>query len=399
MNPTLLVFRPLPYRWTLGALVWMVCATTYAGTDFIPHALARYQHESNLFAIPEDQAMTDTAGNKRLDDNTQEYSGGIDIDHRWREDRFYVTTNYDKFIYQYFTKSNHDEFNGTAGIDWVATRKVKGDLTYQYNRHQVSFGQILNPDPNLSYIQTDKLVHGSAAYEINSHWSANFGASFLNSKLPDAGLQSFEARQTQYKTGVLYTGATRLKSGFTVTRETGEYENTQQPGYTRTIFDYTANYKIGVRTDIGGSLGHTQQSQATNSNSATTGSFTFTQQATVKTSYFFRFSRSLDVYDTIAGSQIVTNGLVGVSWQATQKLSASATYAIGKSHISGSSSSLAFANREDKLKIATIGIKYTALRWLTISPHYLYQDRNSDVSRFSFKATTYGIDFDVRFNP
>ena len=403
---------------SLAALVLLTgTANVYAGTEIIPHALVRYEHDSNLLMVPNDDNTKwkkDASGQPRLEDTFQDYSGGVDLNYKWRDNRYYITTNYQRFVYQKFSQLDHNGFAGTTGIDWVATRQVKGNVGYIYDRHQLSFIDVI-VDPtvlNPNFIETTQQANASANYDMNSHWRGEFSTSYSTAKLPDAGTQSYDITQTQALIGAKYIGAANLITGVSIDRRKGHYRDTPdnpnkpQSDFTQTVYQYSIDYKIGTRTSVSGTIGYSTRAQdnnSTNDNSATVGSFSFNQQITAKTSYFLQFKRTLDTYNTLQGSQLSTSGIAGINYQATPKISLSANYERTKATVSGVNATggggTQATSRNDEIKAANASLKYSALRWLTVSPYYRYQRRDSGISDFSFRANTYGVDFEARFNP
>lgn len=383
----------------------MLLGTTaaYAEGNITPHALVRYEYDSDLLLVPDTPPLPlDGSGQPRIEDSFMDYSGGIDGEYRWHENRYYLTTNYSHFVYQHFTQLNHNEFAGTTGLDWTATYKVKGNFGASYNRHQLSFVDVNITDPNLSYIETTQGTQASVTYDMNSHWRVEGGASYSTAKLPDAGKQSYDMNQTEGNAGVKYIGSANLTTGFSVDRESGHYKDSTQPGFTQTVYQYTVDYKLGARTSVSGALGYTKRIQTRFDVPTTTGSFIFNQQLTPKTSYYLQFHRVLNTYNTTSGSQLTTSGVAGINWQATPKISVSASYEHGKAKVTGNidvNNTQVNTPRNDKLDAADFSIKYAALRWLTITPYYRYQKRDSQLNTFNFKNNTYGINFEARFQP
>lgn len=379
----------------------MLLGTTaaYAEGNITPHALVRYEHDSNLLLVPSDTPRQDASGEYRLEDSFEDYAGGIDGEYRWRDNRFYLTTNYSHFVYQNFTQLNHDEFAGTTGLDWTATYKIKGNIGTQYNRHQLSLLDVNISDPNLSYIETTQITNASATYDMNSHWRVDGGISYLTAKLPDAGAQSYDANESQGNAGVKFIGSANLTTGVSVNRKSGHYKNSNQPGYTQTAYEYTIDYKLGARTLLSGVVGYNVRVQTGFDVSATTGSFSFSQQLTPKTSYYLKFLRALDTYNTTFGSQLTTGGTAGLSWQATEKIMLSANYTYNKANVKGEFTGTTATQRDDTVKSTEVSLKYAALRWLTITPYYRYENRNSQLAAFTFRNNTYGINFEARFQP
>lgn len=396
----------------------LLCATlAHAEGAIIPHARISYEHDSDLLLAPDKPSSLpiDGSGQPRLEDSFEDYSFGIDGEDRWRDNRLYLTTNFSRFEYQNFTQLNHDEFAGTTGLDWTATHKIKGNIGGEYSRHLLSFidaTAIDNATPTnsyVSYLETTEAAKASATYDMNSHWSTEAGGSYSTAKLPDAGAISYDLNQSEGNVGVKYIGSARLTTGISIDRASGNYKESSQPGYTQTVYQYTIDYKIGARTSVSGGIGYTIRAQSDPQinldldNSATTGSFTFSQQLTAKTSYYLQFQRLVNTYNAALGSQLTTGGSAGLTWQATPKISLSGTYERDQAQVTGAFSGVGTASsdshRNDNIDIANVNIKYNALRWLTISPYYRYQKRVSQVDNFDFNNSAYGINFEARFQP
>ena len=387
----------------LGVAMLLNAALAHAESNITPHALVSYEQDSNLLLVPENALQLDASGEPRLQDSFEDYSGGIDADYLWRDNRLYLTTNVSRFEYQHFTQLNHNEFAATTGLDWTATHKLKGNIGGQYDRHQLSFVDIntsSSSPQNLSYIETAQMAKTSATYDMNSHWHIDAGGSYSTAKLPDAGAQSYDMSQSEGNVGVKFTGSAKLTTGINIDRQNGHYNNSTRPGYTQTLYQYTIDYKLGARTSVNGGIGYNKRVQTgTDLPTNITGSFSFNQQLTAKTSYYIQFRRTQDTYNTAFGSQLTTAGIIGVNWQATQKISLAGNYEQDKAQVTGDISGTTNTRRDDKLKAANVSLKYTALRWLTISPYYRYQKRDSDLTAFNFRNNTYGISFEARFQP
>lgn len=379
--------------------LFVVFGTTsaLAETGLVPHALARYERNSNLFLVPEYLPQKDSNGTPRLADDLSVYSGGVDGEYLWRENRFYLTTDFRRYDYQHFSQQDHNEFAGTTGVDWIATHKIKGNLGYNYNRHQVSFVDlnVSATNANNALIETTQSAQLSANYAMNSHWQAEGRTAYSTAKLPDADTQSYDQYQTEGMFGVKYVGAAHLTTGLSITRINGHYRDKPQLGYTLTLYQYSVDYKLGPRSTLNGTFGYTKRAQTGNSLSDTVGSVAFNQKLTEKTSYFLQFRRTLDTYNALQGSQLSTGGLVGFNYEASQKISLQGSYGHDKINVYGSNG--VGINRNDELAYANAALKYIPLRWLTIGTYIRYQHRSSDVAFFNFNDKIYGADFEVRF--
>lgn len=399
----------------LGIPLLLSASLVQAKGNLIPHAMASYEQDSNLLMAPDNSPRIDSSGKPQLSDSFQDYSGGLDGEYRWRDNRLYVTSNFSRVVYQHFTELNHSEVAWTTGLDWTATHKVKGNIEAEYDRHLLPFTEVNFSNTGYSDIVTTQGARASATYDMNSHWQAVAGASYTNDKLPDAGIQSYDVNQSRGNAGVNFIGSARLTTGITIDRISAHYindvvnANGTPPDFTQTSYNYTIDYKLGARSTINGAIGYNKRAQTRFDVSATTGSLVFKQQLTVKTGYSLQFRRSLDSYYSTFGSQLYTEGIVGLNWQATQKILLSANYDRTKAEVTGylginnttlNFDTSAISQRTDYISTVSVSLKYTVLRWLTITPSYGYQNRDSsqpDV--YNFTNRTYGISIQARFEP
>jgi hypothetical protein len=398
-----LILRGTTNSIVIGLPLMLSGPRAFADSDIIPHAMARFEHSSNLLLVPDSKPQQDSNGVPRFEDQFVEYDGGIDINYRFREDRLYFVTDFSRFSYQHFTRLDHDGFTGTGGLDWVATRKITGNISYDYNRHQLPFESLLNAKLVESNIETTQAYRASANYAMNSRWAVDLNISSSSARLPNTGNTSglsYDMHQTGERVGITFTGATKLRTGVLIDHQSGNYQDKNQPEFANTTYEYRIDYKLGARTNVGSTLGYTQRSQQGADSNAMVGSLNFNQRITEKTNYYVQIQRSLDTYNTAAGSQLNTSGTFGVSWQATTKIGLNASYGYTKAHIVGVLDATAVVKRrDDTLRAIETNLQYVPLRWLTITPYYRYQSRSSDNPDSDFNATTYGVTIGARFNP
>jgi hypothetical protein len=102
---------------------------------------------------------------------------------------------------------------------------------------------------------------------------------------------------------------------------------------------------------------------------------------------------ALQPYRTI--QQTVTNGSLfytatGVNLTATHELTDSTTLDLnlGLEQDKFQSSSSGGSNRTDLLKNVAVGVTYRAIKWVGLGAQYIFEDRNSDQTPFTYQAST-----------
>jgi hypothetical protein len=395
-----------PSRVLATLAVLPLCAgTAMADVKFKPHATVGYESESNLFQINETDPIAlrlDSDGQPRASDTSISYGGGLDINGSWGEQKASLTTSLVRSVYDHFDQLNRNDKLLGLGINWVATHKISGTVNARYDENLVPFTDLAVPVvPTSNLIQIDRVVGVSANYLITSKWTALAELGYSRRTVPATVTGNrYDLQQTPKTIGVRYGGTAQLTVGLNVDTNEGKYIGAGDvPDFHSTRYQGTVDYTISPRTSLNANYGYTKFSQTGGDSNANVGGITFNQQLTVKTKYYLRYNRSLDVYPTTQGSQVSNTASGGISWQALRKVGLSADYAVAKATVKSNVAlaGVVDASRKDTLKSTQAAVTYNILPWFNISPYYRYQERTSEIDAFEFHDKVYGITLDARY--
>lgn len=379
-----------------GVLNW---APLQAEVNFNPQATARYEHNSNVFATEEGRFWQTPDGELRQDDNYWNYGVGLNTDYLWRQNRAYLNGEYRRYTYENFTQMDRNEYNFLAGTDLQITRRAKGGLTARYERLQVPFSDLglaqvgvgtQVPEP---YIRINRNYGASGSYLFGQHWEVASSVNYSSSSLPD-----YDVKETPWRAELRYLGAASLNASFAVDGTEGEYEGVADaPTFSQIQYTLSADYKLGQRATLVGSVGYAKRSQPGSEIDANTGSLSFNHQLTQKTSYYLQYTRAVTGYLTTLGAQLDNSFQVGASWQARQKLGLTVNYSYTRSRVEGEFIADQIDVRNDTTRSYGGSLNYNVFKYITLSPYYRYDDRESDNAAFTYDAEVYGIELRARY--
>lgn len=379
------------------ALMPLVASAT---TDFIPHAQVRYEHNTNIFAANEDNPFQDTSGRLHLDDQYVTYGAGLDINHLWRQNRAYLTSDYRRFNYQDFTQLDRNEYVLVAGTELTVTRRLTAGATAKYEQQQVPFSEvaIANAGSTVqpSYTRINHLYGVSGGYLLTPYWQVNANLNYGQTSLP-----GYKVKETPWHADIKYLGRGKFTSSLVVEGDSGKYEGdsiTGQPKFHQTNVQLTADYKLGGRTSVSGAIGRSSRSQPGFKLTGTTGAFSFNQQLTAKTNYYVQYTRTVSGYLTTQGAQLDQTVQAGMNWAPRPRLALTANYAYSKSRVDGIFNNAGlFDSRNDQTHSYGGSLSYEVTRWMKASPYYRHQQRSSTLHDFNFSGNLYGLELTARF--
>src|SRR6202030_1348490 len=93
-------------------------AAAFAQTTFLPYASEQYEHNNNIFYLPNSAAAIANNGDPTLGDSTLRTVAGADVNFLWDRQRFYSTLEARYIDYSHFGYLSHTEYLAKAGLDW-----------------------------------------------------------------------------------------------------------------------------------------------------------------------------------------------------------------------------------------------------------------------------------------
>lgn len=393
--------RRVVYRGLPCCVLAVVAAR--AEVNFDPYAGIVAEHNSNLFSVPDQNAVVDPKGNKTLADTTTSYLAGAVASFLYGRQELLATVEGRRSLYNEFTDLDHNEYLVDLGYKWKLFRTLDGLLDARESRQIVNF---VERTTTILTLQTDKAVKGTLNAHVTSDWllEAGLATHRLDSPLLDPPLAyapDFSLRETTESAGLKYVGVANLAYGLEISHVEGVYSG--DPGavdYNQNTAQLAAKYNVSGLTTLNAAAGYTRRLLQDNGGtvSGATGLLGYSRQLTGKTSVNLQFSRLLNSYYNAGSSEIDTGGSAGALWQATPKLSVALNYQRVHSQFLGQT--LPNANiqgRVDTFNFASMDVIFQPRLWLSIHPYVKYQKRDSNLENlFSFTGTLYGLEVRIK---
>ena len=371
-----------------------------ADLTFAPQASVRYQHESNVFALPDDGSASPPGrppGSPRSD-SSYVFTAGLGSTYAWDRqtlslDLVGTRTNYDRF-----SDLNNTGYTGQAILNWALGSRFDGDLGYRRDRHMSSFANQQSSSTQLQ-IETSQTVNADVNVKLTPDWFLQPGVVWRDVNSPQAGFPDAQLKETSSSLGLKYAGLGRLTFTLMGNYTDGSYHGiTGSPTYQERGAQLKSNYEITDVTYLNGAIGYSKREQEGSApSSAITGGLGYFRQLTGKTSVNFNYARAINSYIAAGSSEVDDTLSAGVQWNATYKTSLHLEYAYTHADFDGDvvTNSLS-VGRKDKVHDVKLTANYVVFRWLYISPYGRYQKRESNKDNFSYRDTIWGVDIGLR---
>ncbi len=365
----------------------------YCQSTFLPYVSTQYEHNNNVFDLPNSSAAYAADGDPRLGDSDLRSVAGFDENYFLGRQRFYATVEGRYIDYDYFTYLNHYEYLVKLGLDWKLTSTFDGTFLGSLQRLMAPFAN-RNTTTALA-IDLDHNVIGKFNVRITPEWRLETSVQYHDLESPIQGYPDYGLSETTGHAAVKYLGFANLTYGVSVDYLDGNYRNSPTPGsYIQTNYDVTMTYAVSGLSSFNGAIGHTQRDQGQDQGTASgvTGELGYTKKITGKTSINVDYLRQVNSYIAAGGSELDSTVAVRLNYQPTFKTSIVVSYQYLWSDFLGQTIPGSDAlGRKDRTPAATFKINYQALRWLMIQPYANYQRRNSNEEQFEFSSTIVGI--------
>jgi hypothetical protein len=368
-------------------------ATAYSQTTFVPYASTQYEHNNNIFYLPNSSAAVSNDGDPTLGDSDLRTVAGTDINFLWDRQRFYSTLEGRYIDYDHFSYLSHTEYLAKAGLDWKLFSAFDGTILGSIERAMQPFAE-RNTQTQLA-INLDRNAIGKFNFRITPDWRLEASVDFHDLESPIQNFPDYGLTETTTHAALKYVGFTSLTYGFSADYLDGRYTNAPTPGtYYQTSLDLTMTYTASGLSSFNGALGHTQRTQGQDQGnvSAFTGELGYTRRLTGKTSLHLDATRAVNSYVGAGGSEIDSIAAAQLSYQPTFKTGMTFGYQYVWSKFVGETvPGSDVLGRKDRTPEATFKLNYQALSWLLIQPYATYQRRSSNEEQFNFSSTIIGI--------
>ncbi len=400
--------RPAPWILSRGAVAaalqyamasGLAPGAAVAKTIFDPYASITLEHDSNLFAVPDQNAVIDSAGVPSLSDTLTEYKAGFRA--FWLFDRQRISAYLEgrELTYDKFSDLNHSEYNAEMNLDWKLGSIFDGVLLGQQQRQIVSFADRTTSQLT---IQVDQIVRGTFNVAVTPVWRLETNGSIHNLSSPIQFSPDFALREVSSGFGIKYVGVADLSFGLEGEHVDGKFSgisavlvNDDVLNYKQNSAQFALNYAITGLDRINAAVGYTARDLqgVSQTVAGVTGAFGYQRQLTGKTTVNAQFTRAINSYFNAGSSEIDTGGSAGATWQATPKLNVALNYQRTHSVFEGQTLfNTITLGRTDNLSFYSLEINYHPLKWLIVRPYLRRQTRASDLAGFTYSGNIAGIE-------
>jgi hypothetical protein len=378
----------------LGALIGLLASATACGESiFLPYAGAQYEHNSNVFALPNSAVAVLANGDPRLGDSDLKTVAGFEEDYLWDRQRLYANAEGRYFEYDHFGDLSHYEYLAKVGLDWKLFSMLDGTLLGSQERVMAAFA---NRDTQTALaIDIDRHAIAKFNIQLAPEWRLETGVDHHNLDAPIQDFPDYGLTETIGHVAVKYLGFSNLSYGLSADYSDGRYRNAPVVGsYVQTVLDLTMTYAASGLSSFNGAVGHTQRDQGQDQGniSAITGELGYTRKFSGKTSIHIDYSRAVNSYIGAGGSELDSTVNVTLNYQPTFKTGIVLGVQEVWSDFEGQTiPGTDVIGRKDRSPGASFKLNYQALRWLLIQPYVNYQRRTSNEEFFSYSGTVIGI--------
>jgi hypothetical protein len=368
--------------------------TAYGGSVFLPYASEQYEHNSNVFALPNSSAAFAANGDPRLGDSDLKTVAGFEEDYLWDRQRLYSTLEGRYFQYDHFGELSHYEYLAKAGLDWKLFSAFDGTVLGSFERYMASFA---NRDTQTALaIDLERHGIGKFNFHISPEWRLETSVDYHDLDAPVQGFPNYGLTETTGLVALKYLGFSNLTYGISADYIDGKFRNAPLVGtYNQNDVDLTAAYAATGLSTFDGSVGHTQRDQGLNQGniSAITGELGYSRRISGKTSIRVGYARAVNSYVGAGGSELDSTLSATLNFQATYKTGLAFGFSEMWSKFTGQTIPGAdVLGRKDKSPAATFKLNYQVTRWLLVQPYVNYARRSSNIAFDTYSATIIGIE-------
>jgi hypothetical protein len=389
--------RLIPHAERIGlfVLIGLAASTSaFGGSTFLPYASEQYEHNSNVFALPNSAAAVAFNGDPRLGDSDLKTVAGFEEDYVWDRQRLYSTFEGRYFRYDHFDELSHYEYLAKAGLDWKLLSAFDGTFLGSFERYMAPFA---NRDTQTALaVNLERHGIGKFNFHISPEWRLETSVDYHDLDAPVQGFPNYGLTETTGLAALKYLGFSNLTYGISADYIDGKYRNAPLVGtYNQTDIDLTATYAATGLSSFDGAVGHTQRDQGLNQGniSAITGALGYSRRFSGKTLIHVGYTRAANSYIGAGGSELDSTVSATLDYQPTYKTGMSFGFSETWSDFTGQTiPGSDVIGRRDRSPAATFKLNYQATRWLLIQPYANYARRSSTFELYNYSGTIIGIE-------
>ncbi len=400
----------LPCAALSALLAPMLAHAQLAGTA---SAVTQYESNSNLFAL--DNGSQPLAEGPRGRTTDYSYGAAFSGTYGFGRQQLYGSGRVTQYEYQGFAAEgtsnlSHYEYSIDSGLKWQVGDALDGTADVSRTHTMVPFLDLSGTDLTLS-VQTSQQESFQIGLKLDPEWKVDGSASTSKSTQPvfpgpgeppsSPGAADQELTQSTGTLSLEYAGIGPLTTGMDIQYLEGDNAsvnsldptlNAASGSYKQYMAGVLANYKLS-RTSLVGQVGYSRRTSDDGRDNASglTGSISFKDQLTYKTSFSATIERNIQTVYLNLGSEVDSAADFAINWQASYKVAVSLGYKFTYRAFPGQAQGPENAYPVDYEQNANVAVAYQPLRWLSITPYASVQLRRSNVMSHNFNSNIYGV--------
>jgi hypothetical protein len=373
-----------------GAAAWPNVAAAQASAN--PYATVSAEYDSNVFRVNDSPAGIAFAGEPLVGDWDSKQIIGATGQYLWGLQKFTGTLEGRHEVFDHLTDLDHYEYLAKGEFDFKLASLFDGLVSIRQERFMAQFA---NNQSNTLEINTDRNVVERLNFYATPDWRVEGGASEHTLDSPLKFFPQFADHEIGAHGGLSYLGIANLTYGLSFDHLRGNYS------YASGVSPYSQNggslhmtYMLNGLSQFEGAVGYAKRDLGPflGRIDGWTGNLAYDRQLTAKTSIQISGERVIGSYLASGGSEIDTTGKFAVTWHATYKIYATASYAYTHSTFVGQAIPGSVATgRRDHTPSETGNITYDVFRHLQIKGYINRQVRDSTSDFFNYYDTIYGL--------
>jgi hypothetical protein len=378
----------------LALLMFALFAAHEASADniFAPYASEQFEHNNNVFSLPNSSTAVTVGGDPQLGDSDQKTVAGFIDNYRIDQQVLYATLEGRYQDFDHYTYLNHYEYFARLGFDWTVD-KFGGTLMGTQERVMAAFAD--RDTATELAVNVDRHLTTSVNYQVAPEWKLEGGVDFHHELAPVEDYPDFTLTESFSHVSLKYVGFANLSYGLRVNYIDGKYENAPvDVSYIQRDFDFTVAYNVSALSAFNGAIGYTDREQSGGQPGipAVTGSLGYFRRLTGKTTLNVAISRNANSYIAGGSAELDTGGTISVTFQPTYKTGITASISDTYSKFVGQTlPGTDTAGRRDHTPSASLKVNYQVTRWVLIQPFASYTRRSSNEDFYEFSDTIMGI--------
>jgi hypothetical protein len=396
----------------LGAgLACVVSRPADAVTDYNPFAAIDVEHTSNVFSLPDKQALAPGAS---FQDTITRYIVGGTAKFDWGPETLALDAQGSRQQYAQNSELSHYESKFGGKFGWQMSPILNGTLEYTQSRTISAPGDTLSQQLE---IQTERVIQGVLRVMITPRWRFDVEPEWHQLDSPLPLYPEFGYEETSTAASINYLGIQKLTAGVRGSYLDGSFHHiVDATRYNQKTAELTSNYAVTGFTAFDLKLGYTWRDSSVinpadaatvnsgpggtlGSAKAFTGSLGLTRHLSVKTGLSVKVFREVDSYAAGANPEISTGAEAALKYDPDFRFSFALRYRYAKESIQGTQVISDFTGRADRINEGELSVRYQILRWLSVRPYASRFTRSSNLQRASYNNTIVGIDFTAQLHP